>query len=260
MMPLAPHDIGPRDYLGLSALADRQGRTRPLRPGNRTPVSIGSKPLRSMPSSPSVRRPFAWRSRGHDSEVVEVADLSPAQCRPPLREIDRDQGNPEIWLNATVATSSSTPPPAASRASRPGASMGERLTVAADWFVLAAGTFETTRLLLQLDELTDGRAFSGCDALGRYFIDHLKIEAGRIERLDGKRTNLALRLSHRRLDPSRHPPGSQRFLADIQNIRHSRRTGSKGRGDLELLVATEKVVHNRIQRDENSLFKSSVTH
>ena len=55
---------------------------------------------------------------------------------------------------------------------------GKRLTVTADWFVLAAGTFETTRLLLQLDELTDGRAFSGCDALGRYFIDHLKIEVG----------------------------------------------------------------------------------
>ena len=61
----------------------------------------------------------------------------------------------------------------------------------ADWFVLAAGTLETTRLLLQLDALTEGRAFSGCDALGRYFIDHLKIEAGRIKPLDRKRTNLA---------------------------------------------------------------------
>ena len=45
--------------------------------------------------------------------------------------------------------------------------------------------------MLQLDQLTDGRAFSGCDALGRYFIDHLKIEAGRIDRLDRKRTNFA---------------------------------------------------------------------
>jgi choline dehydrogenase-like flavoprotein len=50
---------------------------------------------------------------------------------------------------------------------------------------------ETTKLLLQLDELTGGRAFSGCDALGRYFNDHLKIEAGRIKPLDSKRTNLA---------------------------------------------------------------------
>jgi len=41
---------------------------------------------------------------------------------------------------------------------------GRRLTVVADWFILAAGTLETTRLLLQLDELTDGRAFSECDS------------------------------------------------------------------------------------------------
>jgi hypothetical protein len=66
-----------------------------------------------------------------------------------------------------------------------------RLTVVADWFILAAGTFETTRLLLQLDELTDGRAFSECDALGRYFNDHLKIEAGRVKPLDSRQTNLA---------------------------------------------------------------------
>ena len=68
---------------------------------------------------------------------------------------------------------------------------GKRMTVMADLFVLAAGALETTRLLLQLDALTGGRAFSGCEALGRYFNDHLKIEAGRIQPLDGKRTNLA---------------------------------------------------------------------
>jgi choline dehydrogenase-like flavoprotein len=56
-------------------------------------------------------------------------------------------------------------------------------------FILAAGTFETTRLLLLLDELTDRRAFSGCNALGRYFIDHLKIEAGRLHPVDSNRTN-----------------------------------------------------------------------
>ena len=68
---------------------------------------------------------------------------------------------------------------------------GGRLTVFAECFLLAAGTLETTKLLLQLDELTEGRAFSGCEALGRYFNDHLKIEAGRILPVDRGRTNLA---------------------------------------------------------------------
>jgi hypothetical protein len=68
---------------------------------------------------------------------------------------------------------------------------GNRLIVMADWFVLAAGTLETTRLLLQLDELTEGSAFSGCKALGRHFNDQLKIEAGRILPIDVSRTNLA---------------------------------------------------------------------
>jgi choline dehydrogenase-like flavoprotein len=99
--------------------------------------------------------------------------------------------NPEIWLNATACDL--LVDGAAGRLTGVEARSinGRRLTVLADWFVLAAGTFETTRLLLQLNELTDGRAFLECDALGRYFNDHLKIEAGRVKPLDNRQTNLA---------------------------------------------------------------------
>jgi choline dehydrogenase-like flavoprotein len=57
---------------------------------------------------------------------------------------------------------------------------GHRLHVHADQFVFAAGTIETTRLLLLLDRQSDARAFESCDALGRYFQDHLDAQVGKI--------------------------------------------------------------------------------
>ena len=56
-------------------------------------------------------------------------------------------------------------------------------------FVFAAGTIETTRLLLWLNATSDGRAFEGCRVLGRYFQDHLKATVAQISRRDGSRTN-----------------------------------------------------------------------
>src|SRR5262249_41200586 len=99
--------------------------------------------------------------------------------------------NPEVWLNATVCDLLVDGAAGRLTGVEARSMNGRRLTVLADCFMLAAGTLETTKLLLQLDELTEGRAFSGCEALGRYFNDHLKIEAGHVRRLDRKRTNLA---------------------------------------------------------------------
>lgn len=57
---------------------------------------------------------------------------------------------------------------------------GSTLSVHADHFVVAAGTIESTRLLLLFDEAHDRRIFEGCDALGRYFQDHLDAHVGRL--------------------------------------------------------------------------------
>ena len=66
---------------------------------------------------------------------------------------------------------------------------GHTLRVKADRFVLAAGTIETTRLLLLLDEASDNRIFDNCHALGRYFQDHLKAQVATIDRRDPENTN-----------------------------------------------------------------------
>lgn len=46
--------------------------------------------------------------------------------------------------------------------------------------VICAGALETTRLLLLLDQQYGGRVFHGCDALGRYFYDHISTQAASI--------------------------------------------------------------------------------
>lgn len=66
---------------------------------------------------------------------------------------------------------------------------GRKLTVQADEFVIAAGTIESTRLLLLIDAAADQQAFSRCKVLGRYFQDHLKSEVATIGRADPVLTN-----------------------------------------------------------------------
>ncbi|MHA6731516.1 GMC oxidoreductase [Devosia sp. A369] len=83
--------------------------------------------------------------------------------------LDRDQGR----LQAVSARSLS----------------GATLTVRADEFTIAAGTIESTRLLLALDASSDDRAFARTDALGRYFQDHLKAEIAVVDRQRAELTN-----------------------------------------------------------------------
>lgn len=66
---------------------------------------------------------------------------------------------------------------------------GRELRIRSDKFIFAAGSIETTRLLLLLDAASDQRAFERCKVLGRYFQDHLKAEVARISRRDPAATN-----------------------------------------------------------------------
>ena len=57
---------------------------------------------------------------------------------------------------------------------------GNSITVTAKHFVICAGAIETTRLLLLLDRQQNSRLFQGCDALGRYFFDHISVRLASI--------------------------------------------------------------------------------
>lgn len=89
-----------------------------------------------------------------------------------------------IWLGATVTDFAVDTGQGRLKAVKATNFNGNTIEVEADRFVIAAGTIESTRLLLWLDAQTGNQAFRDCTALGHYFQDHLKAEVATISRAD----------------------------------------------------------------------------
>jgi choline dehydrogenase-like flavoprotein len=81
----------------------------------------------------------------------------------------------EIWVNATVVGLDLNRETGRLQSVTARHENSASVTLQADFFVLASGTIETTRLLLALDAEHDHKPFAGCEALGRYFGDHISL-------------------------------------------------------------------------------------
>ncbi|HUH76519.1 MAG TPA: GMC family oxidoreductase [Devosia sp.] len=101
----------------------------------------------------------------------------------------RASKNVTVWLNATVSDFELDRAQGRLRAISARSLSGRTITVRAEEFVVAAGTIESTRLLLLLDAASDDHAFAHTDALGRYFQDHLKAEIATVDRQRAQLTN-----------------------------------------------------------------------
>jgi hypothetical protein len=222
IMPLAPHDMAPRDYLGLSGWPIERADLDRYVPEIERLFRLDQSSYEELPASPLNPNDSLLGGRPH---MIPRWSKWPTFRRRNVAHLLRDmvviKRDAEIWLNATVCDVLFDAAAGRLTGVEARSINGRRLTVLADWFVLAAGTFETTRLLLQLDELTDGRAFSECDALGRYFNDHLKIEAGRVKPLDSRQTNLAF---------GYHIGGSTRRSVHVETSAAAQREDQAGSG------------------------------
>ncbi|MPR13359.1 FAD-dependent oxidoreductase [Microvirga tunisiensis] len=98
--------------------------------------------------------------------------------------------NIDIWLGATVCGLDYDEASGRLLAIQASSLEGHRVIVRANEFVFAAGTIETTRLLLLLDEASGKRAFHRCRVLGRYFQDHLDAQVGWLRPKDRTVTNM----------------------------------------------------------------------
>lgn len=68
---------------------------------------------------------------------------------------------------------------------------GKQLEVKAETFVISAGTLESTRILLEFDEASDGLISRNGSPLGRYFADHISATCGKLTCHDWRSYNLA---------------------------------------------------------------------
>lgn len=118
-----------------------------------------------------------------------------------LRKMLKRTENIEVWLGATVTGFDFDRENGRLAAITARNFDGRTLRVRAEHFVIAAGTIETTRLLLLMDAAADNRIFERCNVLGRYFQDHLKVNIARISRADPDLSNRLF--SYRFVDETR---------------------------------------------------------
>lgn len=131
--------------------------------------------------------------------------------------------SPRTFFNAVVSSWRVEPGAAGvARVTRLAASApnGHRLDVTARRFVLAAGTIESARMMLELNESGNGRVLAAQSAVGCYLADHLSVSVADVMHED---TPAAVGLfaprffgpwmrSHRLLEAG-SPPGSPRAFA-----------------------------------------------
>lgn len=189
LLPLTPHDMQARPYAAIEGW--------PLSPadlGAYTPlIETLFKLDHSSFEADSTTSPLGRTPAANDADVTcrfpKTPRFSNRNLARALGPDLRGRGGIEVWLNASasgLALDRERGRIAAVTAASPNRNL---LTVKAKTFFFAAGTFETTRLALYLDRLSDGHAFAGCEALGRFFQDHLRVELGRLAILDPFLTN-----------------------------------------------------------------------
>ncbi|MDR6757021.1 choline dehydrogenase-like flavoprotein [Mycoplana sp. BE70] len=106
-----------------------------------------------------------------------------------LRRQLESNPNIDIWLGATACEFELNREVGLLRGIVARNFSGKSIIIRADHFVIAAGTIETTRLLLLINRASDDRIFHPSSGLGHYFQDHLKLEIATVDRSDVASTN-----------------------------------------------------------------------
>ena len=140
-------------------------------------------------ASSSIKKLF---SSGLNVSIGEFLPFRRKNMAGLLRDSRRSRGRLTVLLNAVAAEWQVFPiSNGASRLKSATCRGGKRVTVIADSFVLAAGTIESTRILLEIEQTTGSSPFRSGMAIGHYLGDHLSCPIAEVTRSDW---NLAARL------------------------------------------------------------------
>jgi choline dehydrogenase-like flavoprotein len=190
MIPMSPHDTLPRPHLDDPgwpfALAELDRYDREVETlfnlggsANRGPIADAG------PAAPSI----SSHAQTFTARWARCPSFARCNIVTALGSQIKSLSSLVVWLNATVTEFDLDRETGRLRAVT-ARDLGNRtLTARAREFIIAAGTIESTRLLLELDEAADRRLFAECDALGRYLQDHLKADVASIDRTDPTLTN-----------------------------------------------------------------------
>jgi choline dehydrogenase-like flavoprotein len=132
---------------------------------------------------------FPRNDPGLTCRWIKWATIRRGNLRALLESELRSTKNLDIWLGATVCGFDYDQTSGRLCGIRAASLQGQELLLQAGEFVFAAGTIETTRLLLLLDESSGKHAFQRCRVLGRYFQDHLDAQVGCLRPKDRNTTN-----------------------------------------------------------------------
>ena len=181
-LPLASQEVGPRPYLGLdpwpldvSTIAQYQAEVDDLFGLPHSP--FGDEARYILPHGSAC--PVSDRDIG--VRFPKWASFS--RCNLGTTLGPRLQAAPNIDLHTETTVCDFEFDPVAGRLTRVVArdARGQTLSVAADEFVLACGTIESTRMLLVLDQRMSGAVFRGCEAVGHNLQDHLGAKVADID-------------------------------------------------------------------------------
>lgn len=189
LLPLTAHDMRARPYAAIEAWPLSPADLGIHTPAIETLFKVDHASFEADFAAPSFSRTPA----AHDTDVSCRFPKTPRFSNRNLARAFgtdlRGPGRIDVWLNASVCDLALDRERGRIAAVIAASQNRKRLELRAKTFFFAAGTFETTRLALYLDRVSDGRAFAGCEALGRFFQDHLRVELGRLAILDPFATN-----------------------------------------------------------------------
>jgi choline dehydrogenase-like flavoprotein len=190
LIPLLEQDLAPRPHMGLP------------------PWPIGMETVR--PFFAQVESRFGVDPGSYDEAFVDEfraekyiptgdPDFLPRFAKWPvfkrrnvatlLKQQIKSDADLSIWINATATSFELDRVAGQLRSVTARHFNGRSVRVTATHVVLCAGAIESTRLLLLLDAQCDGMVYKDCDALGRFFYDHISMPMARIAPRNVRRLN-----------------------------------------------------------------------
>lgn len=195
LIPVTPTDMGARPAVGFESWPI--GYSDIARHFDAVRESLGLPTIGLDCDHELIRRRFPRLSQlGPDFEV-RLSEWLPFRTRNLAKAFDdilRRKDEVAFWLNAKVTGLRHVEGSENRRLDevKARAPNGKTLRVRSQVVVFCAGTLETTRLLLELNEAADSLLTRSGAPLGRYFSDHLSVTCGHFNCQNWKRFNLEM--------------------------------------------------------------------